>query len=623
MPKKSAKQSWFRRIEAARKARDRQKVMWDRNLSMLVPRSTTRAVNRNDLVKLAWSAFQTMVGAVYGRNPDPLIRANKAEFEDTAKLFTEVVKHDFAVMDTRSPVRLALQDVFYAGFGVIMENHHSDVSAVSMRFGKEEVQTLEPRNQRYSHTRVHPAAILFDPKASKIDLSDCMWLALEFYPTIKELRESEEFTISEETLAKLPRLTSSPQTSQQPGQDQKWKNKADDSGNEDAEFDQVRVYEIWDRVNQERLYMPAGFDEIISRGDWPVELRLNGVLQYPLATVWFNENAEDFWPIPELSLIAPQIEQFAVLFKQILKDAVTKWRKFVVQGQYLQKGHVDRLINGPTHQVMSVDNTNVPGNMLLDLKNVVMPIPDPAVQQDQMVVLNLVKQLLHEIVGAGDFASAGFRSTRSATEAAALSDFLRSRMSNRTENVDSFFKRLVTIHCLYLQNTLTEERAIRISDVNGMPVWQAFKGDNLTGDLSFEVISGSSMPQNTELFRQEAISFYQQTLPPLMQVGGNAEPLIRWIAPFFKMPDAVIDRMFNNHRQALMELAKVLFAAGQGDPAAGGAVLLESAAVAVKTGLTVSEIQNLLMSMQQSAPAQAQPGGMPGTNNSQQTIPAG
>lgn len=619
MAKKTASKStsaWFRRLEAARKNRDRQKGSWDRNLDMLVPRMRAKGMSRNDLVKIAWAAFQTMVGAVYGRNPDPWIRPKKAAFEDTAKLFTEVTKHDFAVMGTRAQARLALQDVFYAGFGVILEQYTSDVTAVAHRFG----QTLEPKDQRYEHQRIHPASILFDAKASKIDLSDCMWLAIEYYPTIKELREDPLYNVSEELLKKLPRLTASPQQSQQPGMDNKWKNRVENSGAEDDEFDQVRVYEVWDRVNEEKVYLPAGYDEIIGREDWPVKLRLNGVLQYPLATVWFNENADDFWPHPELSMIAPQVEQFAVLFKQILKDAVTKWRKFAVNADYVQKGHVDRLISGPTHQVIAIDTTNVPANQQIKLSDVIMPLPDPAVQTDQVAVLNIVKGLVHEIVGAGDFSSAGFRSTRSATEAAALSDFLKSRMNNRTDNVDAFFRQLTTIHALFLQQTLTEKRAVQLSDVNGLPIWKEYTGEELVGDLVFDVVAGSSMPQNTEVFRQEAIGFYQQTLGPLLQVGGNVEPLIRWIAPMYKMPDMLVDRLFNGHRQSLMELAKVLFAAYQGDPQASGALIAEAASGAVKTGLTVAEIQNLIAGMQQGPSQAAQPGGLPGSNPAEQTL---
>jgi hypothetical protein len=566
-----------------------------------------------------------MVGTVFAQTPSPVIRERTAALQSTAQMLTYINEFDLEAMASRYVTRMAIGDVFWAGFGLVIEKLQSDVTSLVFKFtenaedqeNQEEAEIDQPKNQLYSLERIHPESVLFDPTAVYPDLRDSKWIALEFYPTIKEIKDDPLFKDIDDTLlGSLQKLKKSPTMDEYVATPRSRYLDQEESD----EFAQVRIYEIWDRVNLQKIYMPAKSSRIIGQEAWPVELRYNGQVQFPMTMLYFNENPDEFYPIPELSLIAPQIKQYSVMFRQVLIDAVTKWRKFFVLGNALEKGHEARLIGGPSHSVITVDGNKLGGGNVqdIDLRKMVVPIPDPAVPQDVLQIMGMVKQLMHEIIGAGDFASAGFRSTRSATEAAQLADFLKSRMTSRTENVDSFFKHMVMIHTLFLQETLTEKRSIEVSDVNGFKQWKEFDRTTLKGEFNFSVIAGSSMPMNTETYRQEVLAFFQQIFPAIQQQGANIKPLIEWVAPFYRMPPHILDQMYNNHKQALQQLALMFAMAHQGAKVPG-AQLMDAIAGAVNSGLSQAEVQAVTQQASQQNTGQQQKG-LPGTNNSPQTM---
>lgn len=606
---------WAARLDQAKNYRKRREHGWRQNRQILLGESYRGAyVKRSDTVNLAWAAFQTMIGQVYARNPEAIVRETTPELQLVARMLTAVVDEDLEAMQARYCNRLAMADVFWAGFGIVMEKLSSDITSAAFKFTSSEGEVPVPEKQRYTLHRIHPETFLTDPAGVMPNQADHKWSALEFFPTIKELRKNKLFEVDESVLASLPKIKTSPIMSERVTD---YFSKADDDP--DPEFAQVSIYEIWDRINREVIYMPKGSNKIIGQRDWPVELRLNGELLFPWSILYFNENPDEFWPIPEIEMVRPQLQQYSLLFRSILEDAMAKWRKFLARGEMLQKGHIDKLRKGSGTEVITIESQKWQGKPDFPLSAVIEPIKDPYVYQDQTVVLNLVKQTVHEIMGAGDFAAGGFRSTRSATEAAALSDFLKSRMTNRTENVDAFFKRQVTVHVLYLQETAVENRRVRMIDRDGLTVWREYNKDGIKGKFDFRITAGSSMPQNTELARQENLQFFQQVVGLVAQQGGDIRPLIEWIAPFYRMPQSIVDQMFKGHRQALMDVATMIQKAFNGQPTDPKA-FMDAVSSAVMTGLSPSEI--MLVQKNSMAPGgqNQQPGGLPGTNTTDQTV---
>ena len=624
--------TWRRRLEASRNNRDAHAARWRENKALLIGRGGIKGFKRGEIVNLAWAAFQTMVGTIYAQNPRPVIRGKKAIFETVAKMVTDIVISDLEDMRSRYVTRLCIGDVFWAGFGLVVEKLQSDVTSVTFRYtdvAKEDSDESAPDNevevpvnQRYSLHRMHPESVLFDPVASFPDLSDSMWLGFEFYPTKQELKDDPLFQVNAAMLKKMKTLEAPPAVADPATpRGTKWtnpRNPEEGAPSETDEMAQVRCIEVWDRVNREKVYFADGMDEIIGREPWPIELRVNGELQFPATMLYFNENPDELYPIPEISMIAPQLKQYSVLYRQLLRDTVSKFRKFVVQGDMLQKGHMAKLISDKQNVVISVDSTKVGSNQQVKLNDIVMPIQDPQVDRDTGAAMMLAKQSMYEIMGSGDMASGGMRNTRSATEAASLTDFLKQRMTTRTENMDAFFKKLITLHVLFLQETLTEDRTVATTDENGLQVWQDYNKQNLQGLFAFDVVAGSSMPQNTETRRQENLAFFQQIAPILAQSGGNVQPFIKWIAPYMSVPGYLVDESFNNHKQALQQLA-LLFAMAHSGAKITGAQVNEAISAAVNTGLSQADLQNAvkLGAQQAGQQASAQPKGLPGTNPNQ------
>ncbi len=165
---------------------------------------------------------------------------------------------------------------------------------------------------------------------------------------------------------------------------------------------------------------------------------------------------------------------------------------------------------------------------------------------------------------------------------------------------------------------MTEPDTVPVGKPDGQTQYQEVSGKDLEGKFAFEIITGSSQPRNTEVAKQEAMQFYQLSLEPVRASGGNIEPLIQWMAPFLHMPQHMIDQIFAGHKPALMQLALAMQAMHSGTKIPPDA-LLELIARVVNTGLSAADMKMLQGVAAQQASA---PQGMPGTNTSDQTLPA-
>lgn len=606
---------WARRLLDGVNARDRFKNAWDNGKSLLIG-GYGRSKKGKLTSKIGWSAFQTMIGTVFAQIPRPVIRETGPALAETAKMLTARVAHALDdELPTRYVTRMAAMDVMWAGFGIVM-------MTLDQTIGEDGT----PRNQKYGLRRVHPQAIVPDPKGWDPDMVSHNWSAVEIYPTVRELKRDPRYKISKSVLDKLQDIYLAPQS---PGEKPKnsggWDQGA--PGKDDAdEFRRIRCYEIYDKANARRLYMPADSNEIIGEEDWPVEPRFRGDLIFPWVTLYFNENPDEFWPIPEMSVISEDIEALSALERQILLDAVNKMRRYVVRGDLLAKGHMDQLKKGGPVEVMTVLASQFGGDPnKIDLGQIVREIPDPTVKNDVVGAAEYQKQKIHEAVGAGDFAQGGFRSTRSATEAAALSDFLRTRVTTRTENIDAYFKKLVRMYVLFFQETAVEPKSVQTVDSEGQQVWGEISKENAKGDFVFSIIAGSSMPKNSDSVRERNMAFFQQAAPVIQQNGGDLRAMFEWIAPYYDMPDHVVDRLFANHKAALQNLAGAIIAGHMSKPGekplVTGDQLLEAASAAVSTGLNSQELQGIHQKAAAVAQqAQRQPVSLPGTNTSKQTL---
>jgi hypothetical protein len=598
--------AWTSRLKAAKDSRDKFKDDWQRNRRLLLAGFKK---SNQPIVKIAWASYQTMIGTIFAKNPSPVVRETREALTNIAQDLTQICAEEFEQMNTRYVTRLCALDVFWAGFGVSL-----------LRLGQYLSDEGKPYDQQYSMSRIHPEAILFDPNAVDPGLSDHKWISIECYPTVAELREDKDIRISEELLDELPRIKGAPSASMSQREQEQG------SDEEDDEFAQVRIQEIYDRQNERMLFMATGKEEIIGEGDWKVKPRYRGQLLFPVNLLYFNENPDGFWPVPEMTMIAEEVEQLSVLDRQMLLDAVTKWRAFLAKTSLLQKGHQEKLLTqGSKPVIISVDGNVISASALeqLDLRNVVMPIPENEVKRDVAAIAGSKEKQIHETVGAGDFASAGFRSTRSATEAAALNDFLRSRQTTRTENVDAFFGKETRLLVLFLQETLVEKRSYRFQRSDGAKIWKEITKDDIQGLFLFSVVAGSSMPNNTDAKREQARSFYQLTAPLVVNSGGSLWPLIQWIAPLEGMPQHLVDQLNSGHRGDMMMMAKAVAAATMGVNVPGAA-FLELSSKAVLSGLSEADrnqvAQEVAGQLKSAGKPLDMPGGLPGTNTTDQTI---
>src|SRR5262249_12001659 len=149
---------------------------------------------------------------------------------------------------------------------------------------------------------------LNDPKGRKLDLSDSDYCGVYFYPTIAALRaDKKTFTDLPSDIEDYPEA--SPEKPPAPKRGSTSGNlDTTSSGEKDPEYKTIAVIEIHDKVKQEIVYITDHKEQEIGRVPWPVKFKIGGRTLFPITLMAFHSVPDQFWPKPEVDLIAPQLE---------------------------------------------------------------------------------------------------------------------------------------------------------------------------------------------------------------------------------------------------------------------------------------------------------------------------
>lgn len=527
-------------------------------------------------VAYGWGLYQGLETSIYVQNPDVRLTTRDPLRSPVADALTHIVRYDNDQMDVKSIGNLLLLDTFIAGFGVLIE----DVKTEQAKDEKGK-PTGDVKEQEFEVRRIGYDDILFDPQAKKLDLSDSRYAAVAWYPTVQELWDDPEMTdvpddiMSYPEAAEYTRISDSNPDSHESQRVGASAVRGGGAGEKDPSFKTICIWEIFDKVKLRKLYMTDSKHKIIGKGKWPCNLKFGPRTLFPMTLLYQHPIPGQFYPMPEATLIAPQLREVNVLEEMISEDTRTKWRKYLTLAGILTDDQKS-LVTDTTvkNALLFVDVTKLtellglpPGQNIdplsFDVRKLVAPMEDVAPKKDLFQRYDMLEKIIQHIVGYGPAARGGMPSTRSAREAMMINQENQKKLDKRKDHISDFYRLVDMKHVRFMQQYMSVQRYAKIySKVADLEKWFGYNRDQIQGDFEFEVLAGSSVPKNTEARKASEMELFKTGTAIAAQAGLDLRPFFYRLAEFHDWDG--VDALFSNMDQIGEQVMQALIAFKKG-----------------------------------------------------------
>ena len=509
-------------------------------------------------VAYGWGLYAGLETTIYVQNPDVIATARDAAAVPIARRLTQILKYDFEQMNAKDIGNLCLLDTFINGYGAIIEDVTTkhELDEEGQKTGAVEWQEFELR-------RIDPRDILFDKTARRLDLSDCKYIFTAWYPTIEELRSDPDITDLPDNIEAFPESSEYSRAQAVPEGPAERQAASlvhgPGTGEKDPKYKQICVWEVYDKIAHEVLYLTDNKHYIIGRRDWPVNLRFGCRDLYPITLLYQHPVPGRFYPRPEAELIAPQLREINVVERIISEDSRTKWRKYVTLSGILSEDQKSKITDTTVaNALIFVDGTKItealggtqqldPGGF--DMNRLVAKLDDVSPERDLFPRYQMLESEIFHICGYGPNQRGGLPSTRSAREAMMINSEKERKLDKRRDRITDFYRYLAMKHTRFLQKFMVTERyAKAIPRAKELDNWITYNRDDISGEFAFDVVAGSSVPKNTEVRKAAELQLFQTVMPLIVQLGLDPRPAFFRLAEYMDWPD--VDELFSNLMKA-------------------------------------------------------------------------
>ena len=614
---------WASRLVRAKKFQSRYSKSWPENKRLIFSETDLGGApggsppwtgNTPNAVSYGWGLFKGLETNIYVQNPDVLASARDADKMPVARRVTQVLRYDFDQMNAKEEGNLCFLDAFVCGYGAIIEDVITE-----HEFGEDGKKTGNVKSQEFQLRRLDPKDVLFSQKARKLDLSDCNYLFVAWYPTIEELEHDDDVTDLPDGIENFPEATEFTRTIQPPEGPVERQAASlvgtgmAGAGEKDPAFKTICVWEVYDKVSHEVLLLTDAKHYIIGRRKWPVNLRYGSRDLFPVTLLVQHPIPGRFYPKAEVDLIAPQLREMNVTERMISEDSRTKFRKWITFAGILTEEQKSKITDttvanalmfvDPTKlsEAFGIQNQTLPEN--IDLRGLIVPIEDVAPKKDLFARFEMLEKEIQHIVGYGPSVRGGLPSTRSAREAMMINQEKERKLDKRRDHIGDFYRQMGMKHVRFLQKYMSTQRYAKVLPKAGqLAEWVKYGRDDISGDFEFDVLAGTSAPKSTEAKKASELQLFQAIAPILQQSQMPLRPAFERLAEFYEWEG--VDQLFANvkAKAAMVLQAMVGFNKGKVPPEA----LLNAVAQLLMAELSPAEFEMIKKQIE------GQQGGAPG-----------
>lgn len=468
---------------------------------------------------VVFANIRAIVPRLNHRNPKIFVKPKKKPFRTNGGLFDTIassvyvellLNYYYKELQVKREARKCLYDALLSPFGVMELGYTVETEKIK---DDELIETNELISADAPYCiRRDPKDFRSDPEGIDSQLNDSRWIALRWVKPLNDIKKNPRFS---NTSSLKPNFTVKTDFgSRVMGSD----SVVDpDSGDM---WGRVEGWDIWDRKEKRILTVVEGHDRFL-RNDksWPLEL--DG---FPVEILYFNENATDFYPIPDTWMYLDlQDELNRVSSMQMSHIARISQRRYICRENSLTQEEKYKLAHGG-------DGTIVETSM--NPQDSILPVADATISQDIYMLRQGLKKTIREIAGVSDSEMMSSTKFESATEPQLIEQAAQSLRGDQQATFEGFVVRVVSKLSKICQQTIESvdipvsneqmadndiqpyirKKLEKIVGENGATVllpWLSMSKDDIAGDYIYDIEIGSTMPVNDETRKRDAVAMYQ------------------------------------------------------------------------------------------------------------------
>lgn len=452
------------------------------------------------LINISFSTVNVIAPAVAVNFPKIVVNAQKPEFAANAVIAEAVVNYWWKFKDIRTEFRRAVKDLLIVGHGWMKTGYRF----VEESLVGEEGDDSDPIEGGEAQTnnvvlvdspfaeRVSPFDVFVDPDATS--MHDIKWIAQRIRRPLKEVKSDRRYSKAGRDnveVAAIPRYSDDPSRRKV----------------RDTSVGYAEIWEYYDLVNRKMSVFSDSGDAFLIK-----PMAIPFAFGQPFVMLRNYDVPDAFYPIGDLEQIEPLQRELNETRSQMMNHRKRFARK------YLYK---ESAFDGDGRMALESDADNVMVPVVSDesLNSVVAAFPaviNPPEFYDQS---QLITSDIERITGLPEFMTGGVPEIRrTATEVSAIRDAANARTADKLAIVEISISEVARRMLMLAQQFMTDEQVTRVTGKDGEPIWVQYDREYIAGDFDFQVVGGSTQPNNEAYRRQQALQLVD-AMAPFVSMG--------------------------------------------------------------------------------------------------------
>lgn len=448
------------------------------------------------LVNMVFSTVNVIAPSIAVNYPKITVNAVNPDNAANAVITEAVVNYWWRFKDISSEFRRAVKDFIIVGHGWIKVGYRfveenvvgtdTDPSDPSVEGGEESSQTVILEDSPFAE-RVSPFDVFIDPDATS--MKDARWVAQRVRRPIRDVKSDKRYNRAarDEIQAVVNGKYS----------DDPSRKKINDKSVGYAE-----VWEFYDIANRSMCVFAEGGDKFLI-----APMRMPYSFGQPFVMIRNYDVPDCFYPIGDLEQIEPMQHELNETRTQMMNHRKRYARKWLYK-----ESAFDSM--GRSALQSQEDNVMVPVISDEPLGNVIQPMPAVINPPEFYNQSELITSDINQISGVTEIQRGGSPEIRrTATEVSLIQDAGNARTADKLAIVEKSISEVGRRMVALARQFMTGEQVARVMGKDGEPAWVTFDRDYLQGDFDFEVVAGSTQPQNESFRRQMALQIVDAMTP--------------------------------------------------------------------------------------------------------------
>lgn len=447
------------------------------------------------LINISFSTINVIGPAVSVNYPKITVNAVKPDNAANAVIAEAVVNYWWRYKDIRSQFRRAVKDLLITGHGWIKTGYRFvEESAITEEGDNDDPQsggeststTIIVQDSPFAE-RVSPFDVFVDSDATS--MHDIKWIAQRIRRPIKDVKNDKRYVKSAREAVEVMAVS---RYTDDPSQRKIY----------DKNYGYAEIWEYYDVQNRTMCVFTEGGDQFLIK-----PMRMPYAFGHPFVMLRNYDVPDCFYPIGDLEQIEPLQRELNETRSQMMNHRKRFARKWLYK-----ESAFDQF--GRTALESDSDNVMVPVVGDEPLGNVIAPMPAVISPPEFYNQSEMISSDIDRITGLPEFMTGGLPEIRrTATEVSAIQDAANARTADKLAIVEMAISEVARRMLMLAQQYMTGEQVARLIGKDGEPIWVTYDREYLEGDFDFEVVGGSTQPNNEAVRRQMALQMVDAMAP--------------------------------------------------------------------------------------------------------------